>query len=64
MAKRHPASRNVDTGARTDPIGDRPDLVAWRHRHELRRSSAAQQHRTVKQYARKQKHRHTNRGDS
>ncbi len=64
MAKQHPVSRNVDSGARTDPIGDRPDLVAWRHRHALRRSGAAQQHRTVKQYIRQQKHRHTSDGDS
>ena len=62
MAEQHPASRNVDNGARTDPIDDRPDLAAWRQRHELRRSSAAQPHRTVKQYTRKQKHRHIDDG--
>ena len=63
MPRRHPETCNSG-GARPDPVSDRPDLVAWRHRHELRRSSAAQQHRSVKQYTRKQKHRHADRGAS
>lgn len=54
-------ARNAGSRARGNHIGDRPDLVAWRHRHELRRSSAAQQHRTVKQYTRKRKHRYADR---
>jgi hypothetical protein len=57
MSKQHRESGTADCGELSDHIGDRPDLVAWRHRHELRRSSAAQQHRSVKQYTRKQKHR-------
>ncbi|WP_071289567.1 hypothetical protein [Mycolicibacterium llatzerense] len=62
MSKHNPEPHGVDSPARTDPIGDRPDLTAWRHRHELRRSSAAQQHRSLKRYTRKQKHRRIDRG--
>lgn len=54
-------TRHASSSARGDQIGDRPDVVAWRHRHELRRSNAAQQHRTVKQYTRKRKHRYADR---
>ncbi|MCV7126959.1 hypothetical protein [Mycolicibacterium vanbaalenii] len=49
------SSRDYDTG--TDSVG----LIAWKYRHELRRSSAAQPHVNKKRYTRKWKH--TTRGD-
>jgi hypothetical protein len=38
-----------------DEPADRPDLAAWRRRHELRRSGAAQPIPSGKQYERKPK---------
>lgn len=37
---------------------DRPDLEAWKRRHELRRSSAASPIRNRKKYTRKSKYAH------
>jgi hypothetical protein len=50
MSKRQLESGRICRG------GQRADLMAWRRRDELRRSSAAWQHRSAKQYTRKQKH--------
>ncbi|MEV0766585.1 hypothetical protein [Nocardia sp. NPDC050435] len=41
----------------TTTPAERPDLVAWRLRHELRRSSAAQPITSKRQYRRNRKHR-------
>ncbi|MEV6219888.1 hypothetical protein [Nocardia sp. NPDC051833] len=40
----------------TEPEPERPDLAAWRRRHELRKSSAAQPIPSGKTYQRKPKH--------
>ncbi|QLY33688.1 hypothetical protein [Nocardia huaxiensis] len=37
--------------------GERPDLAAWRQRHELRRSNAAQPIPSARKYRRTTKHR-------
>lgn len=39
-----------------DQPAERPDLAAWRRRHELRKSSAAQTIASAKTYQRKPKH--------
>lgn len=48
-----PALRSARDG---DTVADSVDLVAWRHRHELRRSNAARPHANRKRYTRKRKH--------
>lgn len=63
MANEYSEARGADRCAPGARITDRPDLMAWRRRHELRRSGAAQLHRTAKQYTRKQKHPHSGRED-
>jgi hypothetical protein len=40
----------------SDQPPDRPDLAAWRRRHELRRSNAARPVPSGKEYERKPKH--------
>ncbi|MEV0295562.1 hypothetical protein [Nocardia sp. NPDC050710] len=40
-----------------ETANERPDLTAWRRRHALRRSSAAQPVRSKRQYRRGSKHR-------
>jgi hypothetical protein len=54
MTKRAKATQQSlrDGGA----VEDSADLTAWRYRHELRRSSAAQPHANRKRYTRKAKH--------
>ncbi|MGW4534689.1 hypothetical protein ACWEOI_27450 [Nocardia sp. NPDC004340] len=42
---------------------ERPDLTAWRHRHELRRSNASQPIPSGRRYRRTTKHRDRSRGD-
>lgn len=41
-----------------DRHAERPDLTAWRRRHELRKSSAARPVPSGKDYQRKPKHEH------
>lgn len=48
-----PARQSARDG---DTVADSVDLVAWRHRHELRRSNAARPHANRKRYTRKRKH--------
>ncbi|MFC9897857.1 hypothetical protein ACFVMC_29560 [Nocardia sp. NPDC127579] len=47
-----------NTEAATVVHAERPDLTAWRQRHELRRSNAAQPIASKRQYRRTRKHRH------
>ncbi|MEV0252604.1 hypothetical protein AB0H76_38870 [Nocardia sp. NPDC050712] len=46
-------------GATTTPNAERPDLLAWRIRHEIRRSNAAQPITSKRQYRRTRKHRNS-----
>ncbi|MBB5917881.1 hypothetical protein BJY24_006793 [Nocardia transvalensis] len=50
----------TDRAARDQAVSgaaERPDLAAWRRRHELRRSNGAQPIRNKKVYSRTVKHR-------
>ncbi|WP_187683934.1 hypothetical protein [Nocardia wallacei] len=49
-------SRSAD--ARGEKTAERADLAAWRRRHELRRSNAAQPVPSKRRYERTPKHRH------
>ncbi|WP_169815389.1 hypothetical protein [Nocardia yamanashiensis] len=44
-------------GPAPQTAGERPDLTAWRQRHELRRSNAAQPVPSGRAYKRADKHR-------
>lgn len=44
-------------GPTPETAGERPDLTAWRQRHELRRSNAAQPVPSGRAYKRADKHR-------
>ncbi|MET7773551.1 hypothetical protein [Nocardia sp. NPDC005366] len=46
----------LDPGTVANPVDERPDLAAWRRRHALRRSSAAQPVRNMRKYRRGVKH--------
>ncbi|MEV6773101.1 hypothetical protein AB0N05_31155 [Nocardia sp. NPDC051030] len=46
--------------AATQAPAERPDLAAWRQRHELRRSNAAQPIPNARRYRRTTKHRGRN----
>ncbi|WP_433561915.1 hypothetical protein ACQP1O_30825 [Nocardia sp. CA-151230] len=46
----------ADSGAPAP--AERPDLTAWRQRHELRRSNASQPIPSARRYQRTTKHRH------
>ncbi|MFQ6331313.1 hypothetical protein ACLMAL_34980 [Nocardia sp. CWNU-33] len=46
----------VLAGMYPEQSGERPDLVAWRRRNALRRSSAAQPVPSKRQYRRTRKH--------
>ncbi|MBF6174236.1 hypothetical protein [Nocardia blacklockiae] len=48
--------RSAET--RNEPRAERADLTAWRRRHELRRSNAAQPVPSKRRYERTPKHRH------
>ncbi|WP_067545792.1 hypothetical protein [Nocardia crassostreae] len=54
------AVRHIDSSAPADDAPaatERPDLVAWRRRHEVRRSNATQPIPNGRRYSRGRKHR-------
>ncbi|WP_194820456.1 hypothetical protein [Nocardia sp. XZ_19_385] len=51
---------NSATGTGTAQQAERPDLTAWKMRHEVRRSNAAQPIPSNRQYRRNRKHRDRN----
>ncbi|MBP2193660.1 hypothetical protein [Nocardia goodfellowii] len=53
---------NSASAAGTAQQAERPDLTAWKMRHEVRRSNAAQPIPSNRQYRRTRKHRHRNDG--
>ncbi|WP_024803834.1 hypothetical protein [Nocardia sp. BMG51109] len=56
-----PRSVRARDGAAGAQSAERADLAAWRRRHELRRSNAAQPVPSKRRYRRTPKHRHDER---